>query len=354
MRAGPHERAHHGLREEEAIGVAGLDPGDPDVGRDAHDPQPVGRRRDGASRVGSVAVVVVGRDLARNGRAAHAVHAVGVIDVRREVRVRVVEARVDVAHDHARTPASYLVRLGRLDLSHVPLQAEQVLAGVGHRRVHRRGRSTGRGEVLVAQPDRRARRRRYGSDATVTRQAQLEGRAARPGYGDADRPVTRDQGAAGAPDRRPDVGGHGLGLVDHEIGGGLPCTERCRGRQHEAAEQSSGGQQGQGATNRHSHAGSSHRKLPRDSGFRLTPDHAISASKPRVNSAPNVEPRSGEGLGCSGADRAGLRRGRGPHGPWHRPSPRRDREARDAVRARTPAGASGQGAHRREPRPLGA
>ena len=96
----PHEGADDGLGEEEAVGVAGLDAGDLDARCDTDDADAVGGRGDRAGGVRAVTVVVVGRDRARHRCPAHAVGAGGGVDVGCEVRVRVVEAGVDVADQH--------------------------------------------------------------------------------------------------------------------------------------------------------------------------------------------------------------------------------------------------------------
>ena len=122
VRPSPNERAHHGLGEEEAVGVAGLDSGDPHVWRDPNNADPVGGRGNSAGRVGAVAVVVVCRHLARYRSSAQAVDTVSTIHVLSKVRVPVVETRVDVTNQHRRTAAGNSMRLRCMDLAHVPLQ----------------------------------------------------------------------------------------------------------------------------------------------------------------------------------------------------------------------------------------
>jgi hypothetical protein len=97
MLGGPHERADHGLGEEEPGGVAGLDPGDAHVGCDADDSESVLGRCDSAGSVRPVAVVVHCGDLARHRDAADTVGARRVVYVGGEVRVRVVQTGIDVA-----------------------------------------------------------------------------------------------------------------------------------------------------------------------------------------------------------------------------------------------------------------
>src|SRR5439155_1623508 len=83
--------------------------------------------------MGTVAVVIVGSDLTGHRHATDAVHAVRVIDVLGEIRMRVVEPGVDVAHQHRWTATSDGMRLRGVDLAHIPLKRRQRIRISGRR-----------------------------------------------------------------------------------------------------------------------------------------------------------------------------------------------------------------------------
>src|SRR5262249_47850092 len=104
--AGPHERAHHGLGEEESVGIAGLDARQLHVGRDAADTHGVLGSRDNAGGVGAVPVVVHPRCGVGVRGATDTGRAVREVDVRRDVRVGEVQAGVDVSDYDVRATAT--------------------------------------------------------------------------------------------------------------------------------------------------------------------------------------------------------------------------------------------------------
>src|SRR6202022_1432472 len=91
----------------------------------------VGGGRNRARGVGPVSIDVHGRDLAWHRRTAEAIYAVRVVNVGGEVRMGVIQARIDVAHQHRASPARNGVSFRGLDLLHVPLECGQGVAVAG-------------------------------------------------------------------------------------------------------------------------------------------------------------------------------------------------------------------------------
>src|SRR5205807_117541 len=108
------------------------------VGRDTYDTDSVLGGGDGASGMRAVAVVVVPGSGRRVGSAADARDAICKIDVGRQVRVRVVQTRIDIANGNTRVPAVDRASGRCANLVHVPLQARKVIATWG-RCINQRG-----------------------------------------------------------------------------------------------------------------------------------------------------------------------------------------------------------------------
>lgn len=121
VRGRPHERADHRFGIEEAVGIAHLHAGNTHMRRHADDADAVGRRGDRPRGVRSMTIVPCRRILVRN--ATDSRNTVAEVNVRGEVRVRVIQAGVEIADDHGRTAARDGVRFRRVNLPHVPLQA---------------------------------------------------------------------------------------------------------------------------------------------------------------------------------------------------------------------------------------
>ena len=124
VRRCPDERADHRFGKEEAGGVARLDSGDLDVRRHADDSESVGGGGDGSGGMGAVAVVVLCRKSGHR-HSAHAVDAVGHVDVLPQVRMVEIDSRIDVAHQHRGAAAGDRMRFRCVDLPHVPLQRRE-------------------------------------------------------------------------------------------------------------------------------------------------------------------------------------------------------------------------------------
>ena len=120
---GPHERADNVRWEEVALIIAGFDRGNLHVRRYADNADPVGCRRNRSCCVRTVAVVIEPRSRVLIRNTSHARDTIFEINVGCDIRVRVVETRIDIAYYHLGTAARYRVSLWSVNLAHVPLQA---------------------------------------------------------------------------------------------------------------------------------------------------------------------------------------------------------------------------------------
>ena len=174
------------------------------------------------------------------GSAARAVGAVRRVVVRRQVRVGEVQAGVDVADDDLGAAAGDRVSLGRLDLSHVPLQAGQVVT-VGGRRAARQGSLAG---VVQRRPDAQAGGGRHALDTAVGPEGGGEVSVRRAGHDDADGTPVGDECAARPGDRSLGISRRRICPVHDDKGlrgrARLRGARRCRDTGERCREQDDG------------------------------------------------------------------------------------------------------------------
>ncbi len=214
--ARPHERAHDRLGKEEAIRRSCFDRGQPDVGRDADDAEPIPRGGNGAGGVRPVAVVV----LPCRGRGVRAApdagDAVCEVDVRSEVRMREVDSGVDITREHRLASACDRLRFEGVDLLHVPLKTRQGVAGgrCGERAVA----GPIRIELAVVQARGEARRGGCPVHRCVCPQIGPEVASIGARDRDPDLRVVVDELPARRSDQRCCVAGRGAVLVGDDVG----------------------------------------------------------------------------------------------------------------------------------------
>jgi hypothetical protein len=95
----PHEGAHNGFWEKEAVCVAGFDPCNLNIWRDADDANAIQCRCNRARRMRAMAVVIVRCDFPWYRHTRYAVAAGSVIHICREVGMRIIETGINVANN---------------------------------------------------------------------------------------------------------------------------------------------------------------------------------------------------------------------------------------------------------------
>ena len=113
MAGRPHKRTRHILGVDELLGVGGLDRHEGRIRRDAVDADPVVVRRDNAGNVRAVEVVITPTPVLLGGDAVgRARHGASLVHAPGQVRVHVVDARIDDADDHWGVGDGHARRLG--------------------------------------------------------------------------------------------------------------------------------------------------------------------------------------------------------------------------------------------------
>ncbi len=119
--ANSHEGAHDGFREEEAVIVTSLDPGDFYIGCHTDDTRAVSGSGDGACSMGAVTIDITLCAGCLIGHAADARNAIRKVHIRRKIGMGVIKPGVNVTHDDRRTATRDGARFGRVNLIHIPL-----------------------------------------------------------------------------------------------------------------------------------------------------------------------------------------------------------------------------------------
>ena len=119
----PHERAGHVFGVDELLGVGGLDRHEGRIRRDAVDADPVVVGGDNAGDVRAVEVVVTPTPVLLGGDAVgRARHGASLVHAPGQVRVHVVDARIDDADGHGRVRDGHARRLGHVHGRSAPVR----------------------------------------------------------------------------------------------------------------------------------------------------------------------------------------------------------------------------------------